>query len=83
MAMAILGQRRHFHWWPILYRHWVSTAKTCREMKVIIDSTLDRMEEVIAEVSGQLPRSCPGDVASSIFNGMREARDQLTRSKQS
>ncbi len=87
MAMALLGQRRHYHWWPILYRHWLSTAKTCRfptdEMKAIIDSTLAIMDEVIAEVSGQLPRSFPGDVASSIFNGMREARDQLTRSKQS
>jgi serine/threonine-protein kinase HipA len=85
MAMAIQGKGRHYHWWPILYRHWLSTAKACRfpsdEMEAIIDQSLARMDDVITGVAGQLPPSFPEDVAGPIFNGMREARDRLTRSK--
>jgi serine/threonine-protein kinase HipA len=51
------------------------------EMEAIIDLALARMDDVIAGVAGQLPQSFPEDVAGPIFNGMREARDRLTRSK--
>jgi serine/threonine-protein kinase HipA len=85
MAMAMLGKKRHHHWWQILYRHWLSTANACRfpadEMERIIDVTLARMDEVIARVSEQLPPTFPENVAGPIFDGMREARDHLTRSK--
>ncbi|MFO7713028.1 type II toxin-antitoxin system HipA family toxin [Desulfosarcina sp.] len=85
MAMAIQGNRRHYHWWPILYRHWLSTSKACRfppdEMEAIIDRTLAKMDDVITGVAGQLPPAFPEEVAGPVFNGMREARDRLTRSK--
>jgi serine/threonine-protein kinase HipA len=39
------------------------------------------MDEVIARVSEQLPTTFPENVAGPIFDGMREARDHLIRSK--
>jgi serine/threonine-protein kinase HipA len=40
------------------------------------------MEEVIEKVAGQLPASFSGEVAAPIFDGMREARDRLVRSRE-
>ena len=85
MAMALTGKHRHYHWDRVLHRHWLSTAKTCRfpaeEIDTIIDLTLERMDEVIADVSEQLPPSFPANVAGPVFNGMLAARDRLIRSK--
>ncbi len=85
MAMALTGKNRHYDWNAILYRHWLSTAKACRfptdEMEKIIAEILDRMDQVIAEVSAQLPDSFPDAVAEPIFEGIKAARDKLIRTR--
>ncbi len=83
MAMALMGKNRHDEWHMMLYHHWLSTAKACRfptdEMEKIIAETLGRMDQVIDNVSGELPASFPDAVAGSIFDGMKTARDKLIR----
>jgi len=84
MAMALTGKSRHYDWNAMLYRHWLSTAKSCHfpvdGMEKIIGEVLGRVDEVIDQVSRQLPDSFPDAVAGSIFTGMKNARDKLVRS---
>ena len=85
MAMAAKGTNRHYQWTRIMYRHWISTAQHCRfpvdEMTAITDDILERMDDVIMEVTGELPPSFPEEVSESIFLGMRNARNRLVRSR--
>jgi serine/threonine-protein kinase HipA len=86
MAMAIKGNTRHYQWTRIMYRHWLSTAQLCRfpvdEMAAILNDLLERMDDVIMVVARQLPQSFPQEVSESIFQGMRNARDRLIRSRE-
>ncbi|MDD2735221.1 MAG: type II toxin-antitoxin system HipA family toxin [Desulfuromonadaceae bacterium] len=83
MAMAVRGKSSHYHWDKILYRHWLSTAQACRfpvdEMETIIRELLEDMDRVIEQVTTELPVLFPNDVARSIFDGMKSARDRLLR----
>lgn len=85
MAMAAKGTDRHYQWTRIMYRHWISTAQHCRfpvdEMTAVTDDILERMDDVIREVAGELPQSFPEETSESIFQGMRNARDRLVRSR--
>ncbi|MBI5657582.1 MAG: type II toxin-antitoxin system HipA family toxin [Geobacter sp.] len=85
MAMTVKGNASHYQWMRITYRHWLSTAGRCRfsaeEMAAVIAELLDRMDEVIGAVARQLPQSFPGEVSEAIFEGMRNARDRLIRSR--
>jgi serine/threonine-protein kinase HipA len=83
MAMAVRGKSSHYHWDKILYRHWLSTAQVCRfpvdEMEMIIRELLEDMDRVIEQVTSELPENFPVDVAQSIFDAMKSARDRLLR----
>ncbi|MCM2358462.1 MAG: type II toxin-antitoxin system HipA family toxin [Geobacteraceae bacterium] len=85
MAMAVKGNTSHYQWMRIMYRHWLSSAGRCRfsaeEMSAVIAELLDRMDDVIEAVTGQLPQSFPSEVSEAIFEGMRNARDRLIRSR--
>ena len=85
MAMAVKGKSNHYQWQKILYRHWLSMAARCRfpvdEMAAVIDELLERMDDVIAAVSAQLPPAFPAEVGEAVFDGMRNARERLTRSR--
>jgi serine/threonine-protein kinase HipA len=85
MAMAVKGNTSHYQWMGIMYRHWLSMAGRCRfpaeEMANVITALLERMDGVIAAVSGRLPQSFPEEVSEAIFDGMRNARDRLQRSR--
>lgn len=85
MAMAAKETDRHYQWTRIMYRHWISTAQHCRfpvdEMTAVTDDILERMDDVIREVAGELPQSFPEETSESIFQGMRNARDRLVRSR--
>jgi len=87
MAMAVKGKSSHYQWQKILQRHWLSMAARCRfpveEMAAVIDVLLERMDEVIANVSSQLPESFPRDMGEAVFEGMRDARDRMRRSPHS
>jgi serine/threonine-protein kinase HipA len=85
MAMAVRGNASHYQWMGIMYRHWLSMAGHCRfpaeEMASVITGLLERVDDVIAAVSGLLPQSFPEEVSGAIFDGMRNARDRLVRSR--
>jgi len=87
MAMAVRGKSPHYNWDRILRRHWLSTAKLCQfpaeKMEMIIDEIMDQVEQVIDQVTRILPTAFPGDVATSIFDGMRKAKDMMIRSSES
>lgn len=84
MAMAVKGKSSHYQWQKILHRHWLAMAARCRfpteEMGAVIDELLERMDEVIANVSAQLPATFPVEMGEAIFAGMRDARDRMMRS---
>ncbi|MEA3362885.1 MAG: type II toxin-antitoxin system HipA family toxin [Thermodesulfobacteriota bacterium] len=84
MAMALTGKNRHYDWNSILYRHWFSTANNCHfpvdGMEIIIAEVLESLDTVIDQVGAQLPDTFPDAVADPIFNGMKNARDNLVRS---
>jgi serine/threonine-protein kinase HipA len=81
MAMAVHGKNRHSRWDMISRRHWLENARTCRfpaeEMDLIMHECCDRLEGVIEQVSGNLPLEFSEGISSSIFAGMRGARDRL------
>lgn len=85
MAMALSGKRTHYEWHHLLYRHWLATAKSCRfpidEMTSIIDGVLEKVDDVIDQVTGQLPATFPDAVAGPVLDGMRAAREKMIRSK--
>ncbi len=85
MAMAMNSKNKHYSALPILYRHWLATAKKCRysgdEMEHIMRNILERMDHVIDQVADKLPETFPDTVAGPILNGMRENRDRMLRSK--
>ena len=85
MAMAVSGRNRRYEHISICYRRWLTTAQrgnvSHEEMMFIIDELLDRMNDIITAVESKLPRDFPGEVAQSIFNGMRQSRDRLASQK--
>ncbi|MEA3333025.1 MAG: type II toxin-antitoxin system HipA family toxin [Pseudomonadota bacterium] len=84
MAMSMNSKNKHYNVTPILYRHWLATAKKCRypadEMDHVISRVLEHMDDVIEHVTGKLPGSFPDSVAGPILNGMRENRNRMQRS---
>ena len=81
MAMSLQGKNRHYHWERMFRRHWLGTAKRCKfpaeEMNHIIDESLDKLDGVIEQVRNLLPKGFPEEIASSIFEGMRTARERM------
>lgn len=82
MAMAALGQNRHYHWSRILRRHWVSTARACGiaedVVQTLINDLVSNTPAVIARVTEDLPTTFPAQVADAVFAGMRAAATKLT-----
>lgn len=76
MAMALHGKNCHYKWYEIMPRHWFEESKRVdfpeSEMQAIIDQTLSKIEDVIAEVNSKLPDKFPNNIASPIFEGMRK-----------
>ena len=85
MAMAFKGKHTHYLWDSVLPRHFISTARTCRfpagDMEMMMNGLLQEMDDVIERTAGQLPPNFPGDMAQSIFDGMKQARDRFIRLK--
>jgi len=83
MAMAFKGKHVHYLWDSILHRHFLSTARICRfpatEMETIIADLLQEMDGIIELTTGVLPTDFPDNIARSVFDGMKQARDRLIR----
>jgi serine/threonine-protein kinase HipA len=81
MAMAALGQNRHYEWSRILRRHWVSTARACGIAEDVAQAMIDELvantPAVIDRVTATIPTTFPTDVADAVFAGMRAAARKL------
>lgn len=81
MAMALQGKNRHYQWEKMQRRHWLATAKRCRfpeiAMEKIITEILENLDPVIQKVENTLPKDFPDNIATPIFEGMREARRRI------
>lgn len=74
MAMAAVGKNRHYRWYDILPRHWLSTAAASRfdpaEVGEILDDLSARAVDAATSVGDSLPPDFPDRVASPIFEGL-------------
>ncbi|MEZ4484341.1 MAG: type II toxin-antitoxin system HipA family toxin [Syntrophotaleaceae bacterium] len=81
MAMSLKGKNRHYKWEKMARRHWLATAKKCNfpedEMTQIIERILGEMDRVVEQVGSILPQGFPDEVATPIFEGMRNARARM------
>jgi serine/threonine-protein kinase HipA len=48
-------------------------------METIIADLLQEMDGIIEQTAGGLPSDFPDDIARSVFDGMKQARDRLIR----
>jgi serine/threonine-protein kinase HipA len=81
MAMAVLGNNRHFHWDRILPRHFVSTAQRVsysqENVSAMMKEMKEKTEQVIAEVEARLPVDFPAKISHAIFEGLRRQAARL------
>lgn len=84
MAMAVRSKNAHWRMRDILRRHWVALGarhgvltEDGREVQFLMDDLIMRTPQIIANVSAQLPAGFPEQVASTIFDGLRDAARSL------
>lgn len=82
LAMAVLGQNKHYRWSTVLPGHWKSTAKQCGfpedSMEIILQEFSEKSEDVIGTVREQLPNGFPKDLADSVLDGILKKAKTLT-----
>ncbi|MCD6039542.1 MAG: hipA [Gammaproteobacteria bacterium] len=83
MAMALKGENNHYQWYGVQRRHFIGAAKAANfsveRAETIFNAMLDKVEEVIEEVSAQLPSTFPRQISQSIFDGMKLIKQRLKR----
>jgi serine/threonine-protein kinase HipA len=82
MAMAWLGDNRHYHADTVLRRHIVATARKCGyggSADALMDEVIEATPAVIDLVMRTLPRGFPEPLAQSITNGLRQSAQDLLR----
>jgi serine/threonine-protein kinase HipA len=81
MAMAALGNNKHYKWDDILPRHWSSTAEHVglphADVEAMLHDVVARGAGAIAAVQAQLPAGFPDAVATPILDGVARALQQL------
>ena len=80
MAMALTGKNRHYHWYSMQPRHFLSTAKqvgfNVKTAQLVFSTMMDQVEDVIKKVEGQIPISFPEHISKSILGGMLTQRER-------
>ena len=80
LAMAV-GTSRHYKINEIISRHWLQTAKLTKfsqdKMEGIIHEVLESTDNVINNVSRELPADFPQELSDSIFAGMQANAKRL------
>lgn len=80
MAMAVTEKNRHFNWYNIQARHWLTTAKLCQfpqsSMLEIIEQSCTQLEAVLTKVESILPTHFPSYMFDAIKKGMREIKNR-------
>ncbi|MFV2060561.1 MAG: type II toxin-antitoxin system HipA family toxin [Gammaproteobacteria bacterium] len=81
LAMALHSKNTHYKLHEIMPRHWFNQARKVNfpesEMQMIIDETLNSIDNVILNVSKKLPHNFPDDIVTSIVEGMRKASSKF------
>ncbi len=87
MAMAVRSKNAHRRMREILRRHWVAMGARHgvvdpdgRRVDFVIDDLVARTPQVIATVGALLPRGFPGELADTVFDGLRQAAEKLDAS---
>ena len=81
MAMALRGVNIHYHWYGVQRRHFIGAAKAANysteKADAILNEMLNKVDNVIEEVSVQLPDAFPRQISQSIFDGMKLMKERL------
>lgn len=75
MAMGFLGKSKHYHWDKILPRHLISTAEKVgldSQIESVILGMANETDNVIHEISTQLPNDFNPQVSNTIFEGLKQ-----------
>jgi len=85
MAMALISKNRHYHWYKMQPRHFISTAKhvgfNIKTAKSIFLNMMDSLDDVVQKVQGQIPANFHEQVANFIIDGMLKQRERYSDSK--
>lgn len=86
MAMAVRSRNAHWRMCEIRRRHWVTIGTEYGILTPdghgaasVIDDLIARTPEVVSRVRASLPDDFPASVADSIFTGLQQAAERLTR----
>jgi len=83
LAMAIRGSHNHYLINQIQRRHFIKQATqfgfTTDVANSLIESVINKTEQVINEVGAMLPEQFPYTVADRIFNGLQKQSNKLAR----
>lgn len=82
MAMALKGKNTHYHWHEIKRNHFLETAKmanySVEKAEKILDSMLEKVEQVIQQISEKLPNQFLRKVYQPIFAGIQNAKRRIS-----
>ena len=80
MAMAQSGKNRHYHWYNVQPRHFISTANQVgfneKTARTIVTDMMASVDNAIANVELQIPAGFPDTIAVPILSGIRKQRDR-------
>lgn len=83
MAMALTSKNKHYHWYNVQRRFFLTTAKAAnysiKKAEQLLDEMLEAVDYVIVEVSTRLPKKFPTSIAEAIFEGMRLTKRKLLK----
>jgi serine/threonine-protein kinase HipA len=82
LSIALRGTRAHYRISEIQRRHFNAAAHQCglgKDMEALIEDTLAKTPQVIAQVEAKLPGDFPGDVFEAIARGLQESAKRLAQ----
>ena len=83
MAMGLLGKNKHYRFFDIEPRHFLSTATAVglpiETAKAWLRELAEKTPEVIKTASRQLPPDFPTNVSEPIFSGMAIRSEKINR----
>lgn len=80
LAMALLGENRHYHVHNIQRRHFNSTAKKVgygQDAEPLLQEIIARTPEVVSQVQAELPKGFSQKVADKVLGGLLKAARTL------
>jgi serine/threonine-protein kinase HipA len=82
MAMAWLGENRHYHAHALQRLHLIATVLKCgygASPEALVDKLVGQTAAVIESVTEQLPKNFPSALADAIFEELRSSVRQLAQ----